>query len=448
MTTKAFSHDIRALLCEQCGAPMSAPPQGGTATCGYCRTVHQVAPRVDRATLTPIHRAPMTEDARQQLLRRQVGRPMSEPAGLSSLLHHGRIEPHRLTEAIAVWQATRREVKLSGSPDAAERLLYLTLLLQSALMDDEERQRAVLESALDGLTLPRHRQLVLAALSRLAVRAGDLRAAHEWLAACDPRSEDLHADSAYRLAAAFLATARRDHPEVLAVLGDDAEDIPISTVVSTLAVVVRANAHERLGDDARAREQLLALMVDARARRAIPEIVRANSALDLCPTALPAATAAHDERAVRALGGSLGGVGWMAPLGLLMLIGAAVSVGLWLAAILPFEALPGIVGGLGITGFVFAGIGGGAILSGRRAARIRRHGRPEQAEVIEIAATGTKINDVRLVRVRMRVRVDDGEPYEATASVLESVLAGIGPGALIPVRIDPEDPSSVIIEAL
>lgn len=448
MTTHAFSHDIRALLCEQCGAPMSAPPLGGTATCGYCRTVHQVAPRVDRAQLTPVHRPPMAEDERLKLLRRQVGRGLAEPSGLSSLLHRGRIEPHRLPDAIEIWQATRREIKVSGSPDAAERLLYLTLLLQAALMDDEERQRAVLESALDGLTLPRHRQLVLAALSRLAVRAGDQRAAREWLAACDPRSEDLHADSAYRLAAAFEATARKSHGDVLKVLGEHPDEVPISSVVAVLAAVVRANAHERLGNLDQAKAQLLGLMSDARARHAIPEILAANAALDLCPVALPAASAAHDERAAREVGGSLGGIGCMAPIGALLVLGAMASVVLWVVGILPVEALPGILGGAGITGVVFTVVGCWAIRSGRRAARIRRYGRSAMAEVLSLDPTGTKINGVRLVRVHVRLPAADGDLYETSLRVLESVLAGVGPGSVIPVRIDPDDPASVIVETL
>jgi hypothetical protein len=448
MPSAAFSHDVRALLCEQCGAPMTAPPQGGTATCGYCGAVHEVAARVDRALLAPQYRPPISEDARLKLLRQQAGRPMTPPSGLEAVLHGGEISRHRIDEALLVWQATRREIKIAGSPDAAERLLYLTLALQNAVARDPDRQRALLESALDALTLPRHRQLVLAALSRLAVRAGDLRAAREWLAACDPRAEDLHADSAYRLAAAFHATARREHRQVLAVLGEAGTDVPFSMAMATLALLVRANAHERLGDVERATSQLGAALGDARVRHALSAIVEMNAELELCRASLPAALAAHDERAARELGRPLGGLGCMAPLGALMLIGVAIAVAAWAAGALPLEALPGIGAGLGISGVVFSIIGVFAIAAGRRAARLRRHGRVASAEVVAVEPTGSKVNGVPFVRLTLRLDGPDGEPYEARTSALLSTLVGVEAGSVVPVRVDPDDPTRLIVETI
>ncbi len=46
MSQTAFSHDIRILACQRCGAAVEGGLQGGTFTCQYCNAVNQFAARV------------------------------------------------------------------------------------------------------------------------------------------------------------------------------------------------------------------------------------------------------------------------------------------------------------------------------------------------------------------------------------------------------------------
>jgi hypothetical protein len=92
---------------------------------------------------------------------------------------NGTLEAWKVAEALSVWQSTRRERRTSSDFEAAERLLFLTIVLSQYFFDqgDRERQRALFESALEVFSLPRHRQMMLGYPSRCACRAGDLDAA-------------------------------------------------------------------------------------------------------------------------------------------------------------------------------------------------------------------------------------------------------------------------------
>ena len=63
---------------------------------------------------------------------------------------------------------------------------------------------------------------------------------------------------------ATIATATGEWSKVLAVLGQAIDDVPIVDGMDALAAVVRANAHEQLGDVDRARDQLSQLMLTIR----------------------------------------------------------------------------------------------------------------------------------------------------------------------------------------
>jgi hypothetical protein len=217
-------------------------------------------------------------------------------------------------------------------------------------------------------------------------------------------------------------------------------------MVRLFAVLLRANAHERLGDRERAIAALRDAMHDPGARRAIPQIIAANAVLDLCPTSFRAARAAHDDEAARVAGGSLGGLGVMLPIGALLLLGVGATVGAWLAGVLPAEALPGMIGGMGLPGVIFVALGRWAIRTGREAARLRREGIEATGEILGIGGTGTEINGEPLVAVRLRVHAPDRAPFEAQARVLRSGLAGADVGDTVGVRVDPKDPSRVLVE--
>ena len=123
-----------------------------------------------------------------------------------------------------------------------------------------ETVRAVLESALDCLDEPTFRQELCGHLVRDAVRARDVSSARDWLEQMDPRPTDLHADSAYRLAKAFILAVEDDAQELLDVVGRDSVQVAIAVEEEAPACLFRVHAYERLGDAELSRKQLHVFM--------------------------------------------------------------------------------------------------------------------------------------------------------------------------------------------
>lgn len=285
----AFSHELRLLLCQHCGAALPAPAQGGQVRCQYCGTTSLLAPRSEQAELERFAaQVRMPELERMQRLRVQDGRPLLPPPALLSLLSGGSLPAARVPEVLRKWNAARAELAQCRSLEAEERLFFLTLFLMTplGLAQDHLRQRALLESATEALSAPVLKHQLRAALARLAVRAGDLAAAEAWLALCDPASESLQVDSDVRCARATLATARGDFQGVLRWVGANALELPIADSLDLLAGVLRANAYERLGRLDLAVQVLVGLQAQGHTRREMESVIAANQALALCPQAI------------------------------------------------------------------------------------------------------------------------------------------------------------------
>lgn len=79
---------------------------------------------------------------------------------------------------------------------------------------------------------------------------------------------------------------------------------------------------------------------------------------------------------------------------------------------------------------------------------VRERGLPARATVLEIWDTGAEVNDDPVVGFRLEVDAEGRPPWHAEARSLVSILAipRIQPGAVLPVRYDPTDPSRVAIE--
>ncbi|MBI5499905.1 MAG: hypothetical protein HY907_06655 [Deltaproteobacteria bacterium] len=448
-----FSYGVRMLMCSNCGGPLQVPPTGGSVPCQYCGTVNQIAVRDERALVDLAHRPPINEAERLQRLRSQDGRPLLPPPALQGLFGPGgQIPPHRMQEALAVWQGSRNEVRATGSYEAAERLLFLTMALSNifSVGKDLVRQRAMFETALEAFTLPRHRQMMLGFLSRNAAKMGDLASAERWLGMCDPQPEDLESDSAYRLSVAFIATARQDWNRVLQALGPNNTDVPIMDAYDILAAILRANAWERAGQLQGAVVVLQETMqkAGAQGRLAIEQILQANAEWNWCAASFPAANAAHAvEAGHHAAASQGGGVGtFLVIFGILMLLGAG-------GAIVAGASGGGMMGyswalGPGIAGVVMLLVGLPMRASGKRAARLRLHGRRAVGRVLGIQSTGVRINNVPQVRLHLQVELEGVAPYQASTKLLLSPMAAaqLQPGAAVPVRVDPANPQDLILE--
>jgi DNA-directed RNA polymerase subunit RPC12/RpoP len=324
----AFSHELRLLICAHCGAALPAPTNGGQTRCTYCGTVSVLAPRNEQAEVAQFSQRPrLPEQDRMQRLRLQDGRPLLPPAYLHQHLVGGRLPAERVPEVLREWSAARAEVAATRSPMAEERLYFLTLFLMAplGLAQDHVRQRAVIESATEVLSLPGYKLSLRCQLARLAARTGDLAAAEDWLALVDPASESLDVDSEYRCARAQIATARGDFHEVLRQLGSNALEIPIADSLDLLAGVLRANAFERLGRLDLATAVLAGLRGQGHTKRDIETVREANRALDLCPQSI--ATVASDGLFAGGFGRGCGLVAMLLPFLLLsggFFVGAAM----------------------------------------------------------------------------------------------------------------------------
>lgn len=289
----AFSADVRILTCPQCGAPVRLGRQGGHIQCSYCHAPLVVAPRDD----APLHQAGaaafLSEPERVQGLWAQAASFGSKelPPEMREVLRGGALTAERVGAALGVWRMYCQRAS-AGDFTAGELAVLMTGALSSyfAVQKDLERQRALLESALDALRDPTQKQVIRCNLARSSARVGDMQSAQVWFAACDPRSADLQSDTAYRVTYASLATWHGDFRSVLAALGPTPSSVPVALPSRLQAGVLRANAIERSGDLHGAVAQLVA---EARAlpggREAIPEIVEASPHLQLCPQSAPLA---------------------------------------------------------------------------------------------------------------------------------------------------------------
>jgi hypothetical protein len=455
-----FSPQLRILMCASCGAPTEAALAGGQTACRYCRAVNHLDVRDERPVFGDLAQQPqIPEPERIARLRAQDGRPLLPPAGIASLVPGGRIEPWKVQEVLAVWQQTRQELKGSGNFEAAERLLYLTMILANQFSEQNDflRQRAMFESALDVFKLPRHRQVMRGYLSRAAARIGDLAAAEQWLAPCNPRSDDLESDSAYRVSRAMLDTTKHNYQAVLQVLGARNEDVPVMDAWDPAAAVFRANAWEKTGNLPAAIDVLNgAMRAGASSRMAIQKVIELTPGLQLCPQSFPQAQGQHAAVAGRvAATQASGGIHKVfIPLGVLFLVGALACV--VVAIVSQFVDMGFAVGittgSIGVTfiplGGVFLGIGVWMKKAADRAQRIRVHGISGTGRVTGVAPTGLAINNVPQIRIDLSIQLPGRAPYAASTKMLGGMqlMMVMRPGAEVPVRVDPQDLAQVLIE--
>ncbi|MBX7193731.1 MAG: hypothetical protein K1X94_16870 [Sandaracinaceae bacterium] len=472
MAKTMFTTQVRVIFCENCGGPLETAVQGGAIACTYCKATNAVRPRLD--TFQPNAQG-ISEPERLGRLRMQDGQPMIPPPSLQALVAGNSVPDYKLNEAFDVFQATRREVKNTQSPEASERLYFLAVLVASnlALKGDFARIRALLETALDVVVLQRHQNCLRAMLARNAVREGDLLSAEQWLSGCDPRSDELRSDSDYRVARALIDTARSDYGAVLGILGRTNEEIPIADSLDQSATALRADALERLGDMNGAVTLLRGRMAssDAFGRQALEHFTRMYPGLHLCAGSLPAASAQHTQVAVKGAAARAGG-----NTGMILIVVGVISVvfTLFITAVtmLPMAALPAMFGntpGGGMAGLAIGGteifvcfivgvstllplgimgaVGYGLIKRSREAAWLRQNGISAMGQIREMNGTGTRINGVPLMKLVVSYASPQGPQNASTDMLMPLHLQmRLQPGATVPIRIHPQDPTKVVIE--
>jgi hypothetical protein len=437
-----FDTAIRVLLCDHCGAPLEVGLGAGSVRCKHCGTHSTFAARVERFV---IEHPRVPESYRLGELRRQDFTGPPTPPAYRHLLVGGRVPSWHLDEAMRAWLRARVELR-AGGVDAAERFLFLTTMMSSYLFESRDylRLRAMYESALEAVELPRHKQVLRGFLSRTAASLGDLDAAERWLAPCDPFAHELDADGAYRLSRATLATAKGEWPAVLAWLGNTRDEVPIHDHYDALAVVLRAHALEALGRlDLAVAALRLEMQRGAGARDALEALVAASPRFGLCPKSLPAARAeflsvAEARTATQGAGSHHALV--ITVLGILAIFALVAAIN-----------ASGLLAALALALLVLLVLACFVVLhraqrASERARRVAREGLPARGRVIEVRRDHPDAIPTGLLDLRLEVMLPGREPYEALVRGVASMTPEqvLAQGEL-QLKVDPERPDQVVI---
>jgi ribosomal protein S27AE len=293
MTNSAYTTQLRALMCPNCGAPVTTAAQGGSFQCGYCRTMGSVAARMDARHERPPP-SPAEEQARLGRLAFQheqghLASPYSTFVAPQDVTHLAELRPpNSWGPWLQAWKYAVGLVAQDPSPHNQKRVAWLAQLTGTAILNlgasDPTRARAIRETALELLPDPGHKQLMRCALSRSACLQGDLASAEQWLAACDPYPNNITLDTDYRMSAAYLAVAHGQWGRVLEVLGNQPGVVPIDFGRDMLAGLLRVHACEELGYLPAAEGQLRWLFEEEKKLSGpiLLAIMKTNAPLNLC----------------------------------------------------------------------------------------------------------------------------------------------------------------------
>ncbi len=463
MARTIFATQVRMLLCERCGAPLETTIEGGAVPCAYCKATNAVRPRLDR--FAPTRASALSEPERLARLRAQDHTPYKLPPSVEALAPGGSVSEARLTEAFDVFQATRQELKNTQSPEASERLYALTLVVTNTLtrLADSARVRSLLETTLDVVVLERHRNSLRAMLSRHAAREGDLDSAEQWLAGCDPRSDEISSDSDYRVSRAFIDTLRGRPDAVLEVLGRSDADVPIDDRLDLQAALLRAHAIEVKGDvegAVRTLTDVLRAGGGAMRQGMIQTREAYAHAVSLCPKSFPTAL----EREVRRVTSPWRLIAslWFIMLGISAIFAFAMGANTW-------ENYHRAVDGYGgsaavrraawndivvhnasqlafIVGFyslVVVAISAGVLLWTRKRRQRLLHGRRVLARISSVTGGNLVVNGVPQVQVVLEWQ--DGATSRS-AKMTVGAGPGVAPGGTLAVIVDPKNPSKAMLE--
>jgi hypothetical protein len=360
----------RLYVCPGCDAPEHAPVVGGLVACSRCGTPCTLPNRGTLPTNLLAAYTPPEDAARLRHLRAQDGRRRPVSPTLQRIVGTN-VQPGHERDALALWQVLRlRSHRVADSEDLAA----LTLMLVQTPATPPELCEALLETACDAVVLHKHRQEMLGPLSRMAAGRGDRARAEEYLGWMVPGAADLDTDSERRVSLATLATLDGSGQKVLALLGARKGAVPIADALAPVATVLRANAHELLGDTAAA-AQVLRELPDP---HLLTDVSASFPALLLCASTGPAYAAAVTKEAARRAAVRSGRL----DVALTLVLAALVQFGLaW-----PHGRL------LAITGGVCLGLGALLALHARarskRAAWLRAHGVRLRARIVEGSPTG------------------------------------------------------------
>ncbi|MBT8492161.1 MAG: hypothetical protein KJO07_03805 [Deltaproteobacteria bacterium] len=430
----AYDRSKHYLLCSRCRGPVEVGWEVATATCSHCQAPLQVRVR-SRAAAAP---RPARSEAERRALLGDQDRRFAPPSELAPLFIGERIAASLEEQAMARWQQARGQIQgENAAPSLAVDFFVLTLGLSELRFErgDFLGQRAIVDSAIDLLPAEEHAQVLQAQLARSALRAGDQEMAESWLSACNPSSETLLADTAYRFARAYVDTARGDMGAVVRTLGSG--DVPLSEAYAAEAAVLCANAWEQLGQLALAVDILVAGKRELGPITAgrVARFAASHRAWNLCPRSGHIAEERAAENALPMAGYALAGLILMS-MGLTGLLWAGVALWLFLADRLDvWMMIMNVVPGA-LVGALLGPIGVASFSSARAKSRQRSEGSARAARILarKIVRRGPLQSTIEL---SLLIVPDDAPAYQSTieTGVLTDMLDNFRPGQVLDARI-------------
>jgi hypothetical protein len=241
------SFGTRVVECPACDQPVASPRASEMRpACPYCGVEQALpaAPKVTSQEVSPYRGRP--RDADGKLLPFELAKP---PSGLEGL--GKKRDLAKLREA---WRETKEKLRAEHDVHTEFRAAWLAAVVSSIhdASGDALRERAVLETALEGTANPVYRAMIGARLARLATRGGALELASAWLEAAPRRTWLPEADSDLEVARALLAHARGNDDEVLERVGAWPATSPVVGGAGVLGAMLRVDVLERRGEGARA----------------------------------------------------------------------------------------------------------------------------------------------------------------------------------------------------
>ena len=267
-----------------------------------------------------------------------------------------------------------------------------------------------------------------------------------------------------RFARALIGLSKGDFAAVLAALGERSGEVPIHLSMQATCAVLRAHALERLGRVDAAVSALRADLAEGRLDAMLVDQIRGRFAkFSLVPQSWQLVNAARGQ--ARAKGAAL----FWAPMAIAGCIFLLIGMGSLIPAVLSivlsilpsgilgplepfvashvsggFGAIPGLIFGLGFSGgsLIWFGVAWASFKSGRDAAWLEQHGVPAKARLVAVKETGIRINSQPMFDLQLRVELEGRPPYDAKLRQLVPFgqLAMLQPGAMLQVKVDPNDP--------
>ena len=419
------------------------PLGGGKVACSHCSARHVLPDRSGQRQLLSALPELHDDQASIENLRAQVGRSRQVSPALQAVLGGTTVQRGREQEVLAIWQSLRAR-SLQNDVTASEDLVTLTLLLLAMRWPAEQQDmpEALLESTFDAAVLPRHKQEMLGYLVRAAAGRGERTPALLHLGSIEQQPTELEMDSELRVSAAAVATLDRNGRSVLSLLGANRDEIPIAEDLDVMARVLRANAHEMLGDDDTAMRILRALPEG----QTLGQISANMPALKLCTKSGAAFMRDAVASASRSVADKRSGcIMWAGLLGLLVLdVGIAIRTGFLVFRVgarhsrlsRPDDATGPIVVAVALL-VVAALLVLLSVIRRWQAAWLRKNGLPLAARIV-----GVDQNDW----LCLEVGGPDG-PYEAKWNVwVPRSQATMLIDAEVRVRADPRDLRRIVVE--